>query len=184
MTDNREFEFTLVLDGINDETFENASRQLFDAGCDDATFSMRCGYCYLTFARVATSFAESVLSAISDVRKSNCGASVVRIDECDLVTLTEIAQRIGRSKQLVHQYTTGKCGPGSFPPPVCHISDRQPLYYWCDVAEWLFENDMIDEQTFEQAIETSVINNVLELQLARTSFPELASEILSALGYE
>jgi len=54
---------------LNDAV-ENA---LFEAGCDDATASIRYGLLYLEFSRVSSSFKEAILSAIRDVRKANIG---------------------------------------------------------------------------------------------------------------
>ena len=42
--------------------------QLFAAGCDDATLSMRAGVAYLDFNRVGRTRAEAVASAVRDVR--------------------------------------------------------------------------------------------------------------------
>jgi len=115
-TSEAEHDFTLVLTGFTRLT-ERVENALYEAGCDDATLSMRCGRPYLTFSRVAPSLKEAILSAIRDVRKAGIGADVLRVDDCSLVTQADIARKIGRSRQLVHQYITGTRGPGAFPPP-------------------------------------------------------------------
>src|SRR4051812_30855413 len=106
-----EHDFALVLTGVNaiDSRVEDA---LFAAGGDDATLSLRSGRAFLTFSRRAPSLKEAILSAISCVRKSGIGADVLRVDYCNLVTQSDIARKIGRSRQLVHQYMTGARGPG------------------------------------------------------------------------
>ena len=140
----RDHDFTLVLSGITELTLE-VQDALFEAGCDDATLSMRCSRPFLTFSRTAPTLKDALLSAISDVKKANIGAEVLRIDVCNLVTQSEIAHKIGRTRQLVHQYVTGERGPGGFPPPACNVSDDadSPLWYWCEVAYWLYQNNMI-----------------------------------------
>ncbi len=179
---SREHDFTLVLDGIRELTVQVESA-LFEAGCDDATISMRAGRIFLTFSREAPSLKEAVISAISAVNTADIGADVMRVDSCNLVTQADIARRIGRTRQLVHQYMTGARGPGRFPPPACEITDAAPLWYWCEVARWLWENDMIPEVVLREAEELAVINNVLELQWQRHTLPELAEEILQRMNF-
>ena len=147
-----EHDFTLVLTGIADLT-PKVEAAIFEAGCDDATLSMRGGRPFLTFSRTAPTLKQALLSSISDVRNANIGADVLRVDICNLVTQSDIAKRISRSRQLVHQYITGVRGPGAFPAPVCNISDddASPLWYWCEVASWLFENNMIPEEALREA---------------------------------
>ncbi len=122
-----EHDFVLVLAGVSDLTPEQEDA-LFEAGCDDATISLRFGTIYLTFARFAPTLKEAVLSALRDVRRTDIGAVVRYVDECNLVTQAEIARRIKRSRQLVNQYITGKRGPGGFPGPDCTITEEKPLW--------------------------------------------------------
>ena len=122
-----EFDFTLLLDGI-DKITPDVEDVLFTAGCDDATISLRFGRMYLTFSRSAASLKDAIISAIKNVRESGIDATVLRVDQCDLVTQSEIARRIHRSRQLVNQYITGGRGPGGFPGSgVQHHGWRTPL---------------------------------------------------------
>jgi hypothetical protein len=181
-TRNREHDFTLVLGNVGELT-ESIETALFEAGCDDATIALRSGRIFLTFSREGSSLKEAVISAIRDVNKANIGADVMRVDSCSLVTQADIARRIGRSRQLVHQYITGVRGPGKFPPPVCEITDGAPLWYWCEVARWLWENDMIPEDMLREAEELATINSVLELQWLRQTLPDLTEEILRFVNF-
>ena len=112
------------------------------------------------------------------------GIDVLRVDICNLVTQSEIAKRINRSRQLVFQYITGKRGPGAFPPPVCNISgaNDSPLWYWCEVASWLYDNNMIPEEALREARVLALINDVLELNHQKVVQPELTKEILEQIG--
>ncbi len=183
ITAKREHDFTLVLSGISELTRE-VQDAFFEAGCDDATLSMRCGRPFLTFSRTAPSLKDAILSAISDVKKANIGAEVLRIDCCNLVTQSEIAHKIGRTRQLVHQYITGERGPGGFPPPACNVSDDgdAPLWYWCEVAYWLYQNNMITEEALRDARALSLINDVLELNYQKKIEPKLTKEVLEYIG--
>jgi len=171
-----EHDFTLVLTGIAELNSE-VEDSLFNAGCDDATISVRSGRVYMTFARTADSLKDAILSAIRSVRKAGIGADVLRVDVCNLVSQADIARRIGRSRQLVSQYIAGTRGPGGFPPPACDVTDDYPLWYWCEVAHWLWENDMIKEDVLREAHDVAVINCVLELQYQKHLDPELTEEV-------
>jgi hypothetical protein len=176
-----EYDFTLLLDGVSEVNAE-IEDALFEAGCDDATISVRFGRVHLTFSRSATSIKEAILSAIRNVKDAGIGARVLRVDVCDLVTQADIARKIGRSRQLVNQYISGARGPGSFPAPACNITDGVPLWYWCEVAYWLWQNDIIKRDDLREAQEVAVINSVLELEYQRQIEPDLTTEIVEALS--
>ena len=177
---NTEYEFTLILTGISrlDQRIVDA---LFEAGCDDATPSLRLGRVYLTFSRQAMSMADAILTAIHNVRTANIGADVLRVDPCNLVTQSEIARRIGRSRQVVSHYIYGKRGPGDFPPPACYLADDSPLWYWCEVAYWLRQNDMLPDREYRDAQEIALINAQLEYQRQCSLAGELCDEVRTAL---
>lgn len=177
----RAYDFILLLTG-GAELTPQMEDALFEAGCDDATISIRFGRVFLTFSRAAVSLKEAILSAIRSVKKAAIGADVLRVDECSLVTQAEIARRIDRSRQLVNQYITGARGPGGFPAPACHITDEAPLWYWCEVAHWLRQNDMVAEDVSREAQEVALINTVLEMEYHRQLNPGLAEELLRALS--
>ncbi len=84
------YEFSLVLDGVDDQT-EGLEDQLFEAGCDDALINFRNGIVYLVFNREAISIDNAVISAITSVENSKLGAKVNSILLDDLVSELEIA---------------------------------------------------------------------------------------------
>jgi len=172
----REFDFTLSLVGASELTDDLANR-LYESGCDDATIASRAGRLFASFSRRAASLKDAVLSAIADVRKSGTGADVLRVDDCNLVTQADIARKIGKSRQLVYQYMTGARGPGAFPPPVCAIQDDQQLWDWCEVARWLWQNNMVKQDVLQEAREVEAINSVLGLEHNKREWPELIKEV-------
>jgi len=178
-----EYDFALILGGVTELT-SSVEDALFNVGCDDATVSMQYGLLYLEFSRSATSLEDAIISAINDVRKANIGAEVLRVDECNLVTASEIARRIGRSRQLVHQYMTGQRGPGGFPPPECHLTDHAPLWAWCAVSYWLVQNNLLRQEESRNAEVVEAINNWLESARQRHRYPQLVAEITHALQTE
>ena len=177
-----EHDFALVLTGV-DNLGPDVMDAIFEAGCDDATPSLRSGTVYLTFSRLAPDLKGAILSAIRDIKRAGLGIEVLRVDISNLVTMAEIARRIGRSRQLVHQMMTGKRGPGSFPPPTSKISDSTLLWAWSDVAFWLRENDMIREEELLAAKYINAINCVLEYQHQRKENMGLTEEVLQSLSH-
>jgi len=189
-TCNREYDFTLVLTGVrklgdrklgDSELTDDLQNALLEAGCDDATPAVRSGRIFLTFSRTAPSLKQAILSAIEQVWNTKTGADVLRVDDCNLVTQADIGYRLRRSRQQIHQYVTGVRGPGGFPPPACSIADDSPLWYWCEVAYWLWENDLIKEDVLEDAEDVAAINNMLEMKHQKRRKPALFQELTKFL---
>lgn len=132
-----EYEFTLVLHGDLDDATVDA---LFEAGCDDATLGEVDGVGYADFIREAPSFGDALFSAIEQV-ESVPGLTVTRVEPDDLVTLSEIAQRLGRSRESVRLLAAGERGAGDFPSPVSHLKARSRLWRWSEVAAWAKRHD-------------------------------------------
>jgi transcriptional regulator with XRE-family HTH domain len=94
------------------------------------------------------SFSKAVASAYVDVR--HAGASVDRIEPDYLVSLSEIAERSGKSRQAISLYTNGERGAG-FPAPVARVTSKHPLYDWEEVAGWLVERDALPKEELVRA---------------------------------
>ena len=176
----REFDFALIVGGVG-ELSRKVEDALFSAGCDDATLSMRHGRLYVEFSRSARSIEQAILGAIHQVRSAGIGAEVLRVDECNLVTPSEIARRIGRSRQLVSQYMNGTRGPGAFPPPEFYLADGAPLWEWRAVTQWLADNDVLRPEESWNAEVIAVINNRLEARRYHERNPELTKAISKEL---
>jgi hypothetical protein len=71
--------------------------------------------------------------AVRDLR--GAGFEVTGLD-FDLVNTTEIADRIGRTRQTVRQYVDGLRGPGGFPAPL-GVPGGVRVWDWGSVNEWL-----------------------------------------------
>jgi predicted DNA-binding transcriptional regulator AlpA len=160
-----EYEFTLVLQGGLDDA---AVEALFEAGCDDATLGEVDGVGYADFIRAAPSFGEALRSGIEQV-ESVPGIRVARVEPDDLVTMSEIAQRLDRSRESVRLLVSGERGPGGFPPPVSHLKARTRLWRWSEVAAWAKRHDQPIDLSAAMAI--AAINAALTL---RTTLAELA----------
>lgn len=128
-----EHQFTLVIAG--DLESQEVLDALFEAGCDDATFGTVDHVGYGDFVREAPSLGEAVRSAIEQVETVS-GLRVHRVEPDDLVSMSEISERMGRSRESVRLLIKGARGPGGFPPPVSHLKARSRLWRWSEVASW------------------------------------------------
>ena len=93
--------FTLILDGpdLQDDALID---RLFEAGCNDAAIGRSDGSQYADFDREAASLDEAVLSAVTDVEHVE-GVNVVRVADVGLVSMTDIANRIGSTRERASQ---------------------------------------------------------------------------------
>ena len=172
-----EYDFTLILSGITDFTDEQVD-SLFEAGCDDATVAQRNGRVYMTFSRKSSSMIEAIISAIVNINKANIGAGVLRVDTCSLVNQSEIARRLGVSRQCAENYVNGKRLAG-FPAPACNIIEGQPLYFWCEVAYWACQNSLLSPSENRAAQEIAILNNILELEHQKQIEPTATAKMLN-----
>ncbi|OGO92835.1 MAG: hypothetical protein A3F10_04630 [Coxiella sp. RIFCSPHIGHO2_12_FULL_42_15] len=155
-------EFTLVLKNV-DESTSNLEDSLYEAGCDDALINFRNGAVYLDFNREATTLEEAVLNAIKDVESSSIGAIVATVAPEDLVTESEVAKRLHVKRQAVSLWMKGeRRKTHSFPKPIMKLGDRSPLWKWCEIVEWLYQNRLIEEKKLlENATFLENINSIL-----------------------
>jgi hypothetical protein len=140
-------EFTIIASGLDPET-EDFEDRFFEAGCDDATLSFQKGVVIIEFYREAVSFSKAVSSAYEAVLRA--GATVERIEPDYLVSLSEIAERCGKTRQAISLYTNGE-RDGGFPAPVARVTSKHPLYDWEEVAEWLVERNALPRDELVRA---------------------------------
>jgi len=164
-----EHNFTLILNGDVDAHLD----ELFEAGCDDATFGEVEGVAYAEFDRQAKTFAEALASAVRDIQSVQ-GIRVVRIEPDDLVTASEIAERLGRTRESVRLLASGRRGGGTFPAPASHLRARGRLWRWADVLGWAGAS----EGDHEAAQLVAAVNAALELQTRKASLAPPVREVL------
>ena len=129
------YEFTIVATSSGNDIIDFSER-LFEAGCDDATVSLQKGAAIIEFDRESRSFYHALKSALRDVEAT--GATALTIEPDHLVSLSDIASRIGITRAAVSNYATGKRDDGDFPIPVVRVTTDTPLWDWVDVARWFF----------------------------------------------
>ncbi len=154
-------EFMLVVDGPIDD--DPTLDRLYEAGCDDALFGSVDGVGYAEFTREAATFEGAVVSAIEQV-ESVRGMKVLRVEPDDLVTLAEIAERLGRTRESVRLLSSGQRGPGDFPAPVSHLRERTRFWRWSDIAAWAGKATLEERQ---RARFIAALNGALEMRRAK-----------------
>ena len=86
-----------------------------------------------------------------------------------LVSIADIANRTGRTREGVRLLVAGARGPGRFPPPVTDPRGRYRLWRWGDVERW-FRAELGEEISGAQDEHLlSAINACLELRQQRRS---------------
>lgn len=109
---------------------------LFEAGCDDATVGVgRPGTIALDFTRDASTPIEAIQSAIANVRSAIPGAELIEVGP-DLVSLTDVAQIFGCTKQNIQKYATGGMRAVSDPFPAPVHSGASSLWRMAEVLGW------------------------------------------------
>jgi hypothetical protein len=131
-----DWSFRLILAGI--ELTGEQLDALYEAGCDDASFSLeRDGSAVAFFDRAAKTQEDAVLSALRDIGAAQVGARVVKVaTDDDWLAASELAERVGRTRQSIGLLVRGDRGPGDFPAPVARRGSTNPLWSWDEVEAW------------------------------------------------
>lgn len=165
------YSFMLILDGVDDMDALEAG--VYGAGCDDVLVGIRGGVGFVDFDREAESLSAAIVSAIEDIKKID-GVSVLRIEPDDLVNMSEIAARLGQSRESIRKYINSERRSGGFPAPVSNVKGRSMRWRWSEVAKWLIANGKLpDDPTLREATLVSKLNAALELRRMTSSKKEL-----------
>jgi hypothetical protein len=123
-----------------------------------------------------SNLAEAITAGIRDLEAM--GLRPVRVEDRDWMTRGEIADRIGRSRELVRLWAAGRHGPGGFPPPL-NPGGRHTLFSWAEVTCWLRDRlgyDLPDDEPVP-----TVVNLALRLRrlAPRISRMDLIHDLLN-----
>jgi len=167
--------FTFVLDH---EPNDHQLDTLIDAGCDDAAFGVEHGIAIAEFDRDAPTLADAIASAVIAVEST--GLQALRVIDNDLLTLADIADRVGQSRESIRRYATGQRGDGGFPPPVTPGRDGATFYRWSEVAPWLRERLDLAVQDPDPVL--VVANLILQARQHRSQVAHISalSDLLAA----
>ncbi len=177
MTDEHTFTLIFAIPGV--DSLEEHLGAFADAGADDAAFMGPAsdGTFAAEFDRESPDFSAAVVSAIEGLRGAVDGLRVLRVEPDDLVTISAIAARVGRSDESIRLLQQGKRGPGNFPPALGRINAKTQIWRWVDVARW-FERDLGEPPpAAEHARFISAINHALELDAMAGDLAEHPGEL-------
>ncbi|MGH9105833.1 MAG: hypothetical protein ACRDZX_08360, partial [Acidimicrobiales bacterium] len=73
--------------------------------------------------------AAAVSQVVERVSKAVPAAVPLRVDQ-DLVSVSDIARRVGRTRESVRLMVDGKRGPGSFPAPLGTVGEGIRVWPW------------------------------------------------------
>lgn len=126
----------------------------------------RAGLATVVFTWAGTDLDAAVTGALREIESA--GLQAVRVVDNDWVTLMDIANRIGRSRELVRLWSIGRTGPGGFPPPL-NPGGKTAYYSWLEVATWLHDQAGVDIAELEPAF--VIANLVVRLRRLACRLP-------------
>jgi hypothetical protein len=139
------FTFRIQLrDPVSDEDAD----RLYEAFDDEIAIEDGPKGHFVGFEGEAESFLDAVLDALAKVIE--LGFEPLAIED-ELVSMADIAERTGRSRQSVSMLVSGQRGRGGFPRAAAG-NVRSPLWHWADVAAWFAGNG--DSVAVEDRIRT------------------------------
>jgi hypothetical protein len=170
----KDFEFALILEREPGETEGEAI-----AAQVPALVAIEGGAGLPTLAHVVVDDADDFAGAVArTVRQIEAaGVLVVGLAADDLVSIKEIAERTGRTRESVRLLAVGERGPGGFPAPVS--AGQWALYPWTAVAEWFTAH--YADQAYELDRQAAVADHLLRARhMARSEPSPDWAHILSA----
>ncbi len=92
---------------------------------------------FAEFDRESESAVEAITTAIASLEEGWWPElRVTHVEPDDLVTMADIAERLGRSRESVRLWILGERGPGGFPQPSHNALGRSRLWRWGEVLGW------------------------------------------------
>lgn len=142
------YHFTVVVRDARANLSELEDK-FFEAGCDDALLCSYNDTIYLEFDREADNAEQAVSSALNDIR--SLGFHDLIVEEQGYSTLAEMAERAGMTRQALSLYAQNKRGDGNFPRPMYGLASKSAMYFWPEVATWLFNQGKLNKNHYEVA---------------------------------
>lgn len=144
------FTVSLVLDDV--ELTNEHLDCIFEA-LPDAVPAAVGGVVTLTVPVDAPSAESAAFQLVEVVGSILPEATAIRLDQ-DLVSVPDIAERTGRSRESIRLLVEGKRGPGRFPFPVGTVGDGIRVWPWASVLGWF--SGELGEDLGERAVPPEV----------------------------
>ena len=160
--------------------------RLYAADGDDATVAVHPDghLAEVHFDRDAADLGQAIIGALAAVWSS--GGRPVRVGPQELVWASEVAERIGCSREYVRLLIAGQRGPSGWPAPVV-ASARNPLWRWSDIlawfAAWRGSDVTLPATGGEEAVTLEAVNGVLDVldAISRSTDPQRTRQFAADL---
>src|SRR6266478_5478572 len=152
---------------LSDEITEADADNLYDGIGDEVSVESGPRGHWVGFERQAESFLDAALDAIGEVIE--LGFEPLTLED-EMVSISDIAERTGRTRQSISQLVEGSRGPGNFPPPVAG-NVRSPLWHWADVATWFERSDTAAAHHSDRLRTIAALNGALAERVLRREHP-------------
>jgi hypothetical protein len=159
--------------GVVFEGLGHSSLGLVSRALPEAVLSEAGGVTTVRATLRAPGPAAAVSQLVESVSKAVPAAVPLRVDQ-DLVSVSDIAQRIGRTRESVRLLVAGKRGPGRFPPPIGVVGDGIRVWPWSVVLEW--SDEVLDVDLGEKGV-PPLTAAVLDVSFATRTQPGLAAAL-------
>ena len=135
-----EYEFLFVVDGVSFDDQELTAKivERFDA-----QLSVSSGTYRLAVTGEGASALEAMQSLLPQLSALAPALKLLRLDP-DLVGISDIAERVGRSRQNVQQWVDGDRNSARPFPPAEGMVGRSLAWRWADVDSWLEHVNLSD----------------------------------------
>ncbi|MFA1543878.1 hypothetical protein [Actinomadura monticuli] len=122
--------------------------------------------------------AAAIMEVVEHVEESAPGLHVLRVEADPLLTIRDIAERVGRSLDSVRHAITGARGATGFPSSEMSTAGHR-LWRWSKVAAWY---GLDDPQLIEAKPTVQAINGWLALRDVVPDVAPPAEEVTTALS--
>jgi len=163
---------------LHDPLSDTDADRLYDAFDEEVAVESGPKGHWVGFERQADSFLDAVLSAISEVIR--LGFEPLAVED-ELVSMADIAERTGRTRQSVSMLFEGARGAGDFPAPAAG-NVRSPLWHWADVAAWFDEDEGKDVEISDRGSTLAAVNGALAGRLLSREQPDQLKRIREAIA--
>ncbi len=136
------YEFAFVVEGVSvdDPTHDD---RLTANGAPDAMLFEVDGVTQVAFYRAASTAIRAATGAMDAIRAAFPLARIIDLDP-DLVSVSDIADRTGLTRQAIRMYATGERGRGNFPRALGTVGAGHRVWTWAAVYEWMLDTPGIN----------------------------------------
>jgi hypothetical protein len=141
------FQVSLVFEGVdvdNDETLDSL------ADFTEIEWSSRAGRLHITITQHGASAISVARLFVARFVRQLPTARLLGADR-ELVSINDVADRVGVHRETVRLWAEGTRGAGDFPPPAGVVGNRTKVWEWATVHRWLASHTGLGQSDIRQA---------------------------------